>query len=85
MDDLTNVIKKDRQIQIKINNMLSIYNRLPYNYPSKIGYDTLIQSVLPKKLIKLMGATITDKDIEIKIKIGRIKYLESRLFHFYYI
>ena len=32
-----------------------------------------------------MGTTITDLDIELKMKISRISYLESRLFQFYYI
>ena len=31
-----------------------------------------------------MGTTITDLDIKIKMKISKIKYLESRLFEFYY-
>ena len=73
-----NVIKKYPQVRIKINNMLDRYNRLPYNYQSKIGYDTLIQNVILKELIKIMGTTITDLDIEIKMKISRIKYLEKK-------
>ena len=28
-----------------------------------------------------MGSTITDLDIELKMKISRIKYLESKLFN----
>ena len=48
MDDFINVIKKDPQIRIKINDMLNRYNRLPYNYQSKIGYDSLIQNVILK-------------------------------------
>ena len=55
MDDYLNVIKKDPQICIKINNMLDRYNRLPYNYQSKIGYDSLIQNVILKELINIMG------------------------------
>ena len=49
--------------------MLDRYNRLPYNYQSKIGYDTLIQDVILKELINIMGTTITDIDIELKMKI----------------
>ena len=60
--------------------MLDRYNRLPYKYQSKIGYDTLIQNVIVKELINIMGTTITDLDIELKMKISRINYLESRLF-----
>ena len=74
MDDFINVIKKDPQVRIKINNVLDRYNRLPYNYQSKIGYETLIQNVVLKKLMNIMGTTITDMDIEIKLKISRIKY-----------
>ena len=43
MEDFLNVIRKDTRVQNKINDMLDRYNRLPYNYQSKIGYDTLIQ------------------------------------------
>ena len=60
--------------------MLDKYNRLPPNYQSKIGYDTLIQTVILKELMNIMGTTITDLDIELKMKISRIKYVESRLF-----
>ena len=42
MDNFINVIKKDPQVRIKINNVIARYNRLPYNYQSKIGDDTLI-------------------------------------------
>ena len=66
MDDLINVIKKDPKVRIKINDMLDRYNRLPYNYQSKIGYDSLIQNVILKKLMIIMGTTITDLDIELK-------------------
>ena len=59
--------------------MLDTYNKLPYNYQSKTGYDNLIQKVIPKELINIMGAAITDMDIELKMKTSRIKYLESKL------
>ena len=42
-------------------------------------YDTLIQNVILKELINIMGMTITDLDIELKMKVSRIKYLESKL------
>ena len=73
-----NVIRKDPRVRIKINDMLDRYNRLPYNYRSKTGYDTLIRNAILKELINIMGGTITDIDIELKMKISRIKYLESR-------
>ena len=56
--------------------------RLTYNYRSKIGYDCLIQNVFLKELINQKATTITDLDIEIKMKISGIKYLESRLCDF---
>ena len=58
---------------------LDKYNRLPYNYQSKIRYDTLIQNVILKEIIFLMGTSIVDEGIELKVKISRIKDLESKL------
>ena len=78
MEDFINVIKKDPKVRIKINDMLDRYNMLPYNYQSKIGYDTLIQNVILEELINMMGSAIIDLDIEIKMKITRLKYLESK-------
>ena len=78
MDEFVNVIRKDPTIRVKINDMLDRYNRLPYNYQSKIGYDSLIQNVILKEVIKIMGETITDLDIELKMKLSGIKYFESR-------
>ena len=79
MDDFTNIFKKDPQVQIKINGMLDRYNRLPYNYQSKIGYDTLIQIEILNEMINITGTTIVDIDMELKMKISRINYLESKL------
>ena len=78
MHDFVNVIKKDPQIRIKINNILDRYMRLPYNYRSKIGDDCLIQNVILKELINIMGTTLTYLDIELKMKSSRLKYLESK-------
>ena len=58
--------------------MLDRYNRLPYKYQSKIGFDTLIQNVILKELTKIMGSTITDLEIEMERKISRKKYLENK-------
>ena len=52
--------------------------RLPYKYQSKIGYDTLIQNVILKELNNIMGMTKTNLDIELKMKISRIEYLENK-------
>ena len=57
--------------------MLDRYNRLPYNYQSKTGYDTLIQNVIPKELIDIKGSTITNLDVKLKMKISRIKCFEN--------
>ena len=51
MDDFINLTKKDPQVRIKINFKLDRYERLPYNYQSKLGYDALIQNIIPKELI----------------------------------
>ena len=61
-----------------MNDMLDRYNNIPYNYQSKIGYDTLIQNVILKELINIMGTTIANLDIELKMKISRIDNLESK-------
>ena len=58
--------------------MLDRYNRLPYNYQSKIGYDTLIQDVILKELLNIMGTTITDLETELKMKISGFEYLDSK-------
>ena len=42
MNDFKNVIKRCPQVQIKTKDNLDKYNRLPYDYLLKIGYDTLI-------------------------------------------
>ena len=34
------------QVQIKLKDVLDKFKRLPLNYQSKIGYDTLIQNVI---------------------------------------
>ena len=66
IDKIINVIKNYPQVQIKRKDVLDIHNRLPYNYQSKTGYETLIQNVILENLIIIMGATIVDIDIEIK-------------------
>ena len=77
-DDFVNIDKKDPQVRVKINDMFDRYIRLPYEYQSKIGYDTLIGNVILKELTIMMGTTIADLDIELNIKIGRIDYLEIK-------
>ena len=58
-------------------NLLNENIKLSLNYQSKTGYDSLIQTVILKEIVKLMGATIVDVNIELKMKIRRINYLEG--------
>ena len=69
-------IKKESKVRVKINSILDRYNRLPLKYQSKIGYDTLIQNAILNESINKMGTVISDLDMEVKMKISRIKYLE---------
>ena len=46
MDDFVNIIRKDPKVRNRISDKLDRYTRLPPNYRSKIGYDTLIQNVI---------------------------------------
>ena len=78
-DVFVNVITKDPKVRIEIKDTLDRYNRLPYNYQSKIGYDTLIQNVIFKELVNIVGTAITDLDIELKTKISRTKFLKNRI------
>ena len=79
MDDFINVNKKHPQVQIKIKDISDKYKRLPYNYQSEIGSDTLIQNVIHKELINLMSTIKVDIDIELKMKNSRFRYLENGL------
>ena len=76
MDAFINVIKKDPFVCMKINNMLNRYNRLTYDRKIEIAYDNLIQNIILKELINIMSIMISDLDMELKMKISRIRYLE---------
>ena len=78
MHDFINLIKRDPQVEIKINDVLDKYNRLSYNYQSNIWYDTLIQNVVLEEIINLMRATKVDLDVALKLKISKTKILESK-------
>ena len=65
-DDFVKVIKRDPKVRTKIYNMLDRYNRLPYNYQSKIRYDTLIQNLILQEMIIIMRTTIMDIDVDLK-------------------
>ena len=77
MDAFINVIKKDPFVCIKTNNMLNKHNRSTYDRKIEKAYDNLIQNTIFKDLINIMSINIRDLDIELKMKISRIKYLES--------
>ena len=78
MEDFIKVNKKYPKTQNKIKIMLDGYMSLPYNFQSKIGYNNLVQNVILKELRNIMSLIILGLDIELKMKISRIKYLESK-------
>ena len=53
------------------------YKRLTYDHKIEIVYDNLIPNIILKELINIMSIMISDLDMELKMKISRIKYLES--------
>ena len=81
MDAFINVLKKDAFVCTKINNMLDRYNRLTYDRKIEIVYDNLIQNIVLKELINIMSIMISDLDMELKMKISRIRYLENIFFY----
>ena len=78
MEAFINVTKKDPFICIKINNMLDRNDRLTYDRKIEIAYDNLIQNIILKELINIMSVMIRDLDMELKLKISRIEYLENK-------
>ena len=68
MEYFIKAIKKDPKICNNINTMLDRYMSLPYEFQSKIGYNSLIQNIILKELINMLSLVITDLDIELKIK-----------------
>ena len=70
-------LKKDPFVCVKINNMLDRYKKLSYDYKIEIACDNLIQNIILKELINIMSIIISDLDMELKMKISRIRYLES--------
>ena len=78
MDAFLNVIKKDHFVCIKINNMLDRYNRLTYDRKIEIAYDNLIQNIILKELIIIMSTIVSDLDMELKMKVSRVEYLENK-------
>ena len=52
--------------------MLDRYMSLPYDFRSRIGYNNLIQNVILKELINILGSVIVYLDIELKMKIREV-------------
>ena len=77
MDAFINVFKKDPFVCMKINIMLNRYNRLTCDRKIEIVYHNLIQNIIPKELLNIMSIMISDLDMELKMKISRIKYYEN--------
>ena len=71
-EDSIKVIKKDPRVQNNINIMLDRYMSLPYDFQSRIGYNSLIQIVILKELKNIMSLIITDLDIELKMISNKI-------------
>ena len=68
MDDFIKAIKKDPKFRNNINIMLDRYMSLPYEFQSRIGYNSLIQNIILKQLINILSLIIIDLDIELKMK-----------------
>ena len=68
MENFIKFIKKDKRIRNNINIMLDRYLSLPYEFQSRIGYNSLIQNVILKELINMLCLIIVDLDIELKLK-----------------
>ena len=78
MDAFVKVFEEYPEDRIKINDTLDKFMRLPLIYQPKIGYGCLIQNIVLKELINIVGTAITDLDIELEMKNSRIKNLENR-------
>ena len=76
MKKFINSIKREPRLQTKIKDIIVKCERLPYIYQSKIGYDTLIQNVILKEVINLMGTILVVVDIKLKMKSSGKKYFE---------
>ena len=61
MNAFVKVIKEDPKVRVKINDSLERYMILTLEYQSKIGSDCLIQNIILKKIINLMGKTFNNR------------------------
>ena len=62
--------------------MIDRYNRLTYDHEIEIAYDNLIQNFILKELINIMSIMLIDLDMELKLKISRINYLENDFLYY---
>ena len=67
MDDFIKAIKKDKKIRNNTNIVLDRYMSLPYEFQSRIGYNSLIQNIILKELNNILSLIIVDLDIELKM------------------
>ena len=67
MDDFIRAIKRDPKFRNNINIMLDRYLSLPYEFQSRIGYNSLIQNIILKELNNIMSLIIIVLDIELKL------------------
>ena len=79
MEAFLNVIKKDPFVCMKINNMLDRYNRLTYDHKIEVVYDNSIENIILEEVIIIMSIITSDLEMELKLKISRIKYLENKI------
>ena len=79
MTDFIEFIQKDTKIQNDISNIVDIYNNQSYATKSILGKNALIQSIIYKEAINIMGDTINDMDIEIEQKDNKISFLENKI------
>ena len=68
MEGFINATKEDPKICNNINIMLDRYMSLPYDFRSKIGYNSLKQNVFLKELVNILSLLIIELDIELKMK-----------------
>ena len=66
MSEYIEVIKKDLNMQNEISQTIDKYNKESFSTRSQIGQNALIQSKVFNQAINIMGATISDMDIEIE-------------------
>ena len=62
----------------EISQTVENYNKESYAKRTKIGQNALIQSIVFKQAINIMGETLSDMDMEIEQKDNKIHFLEDK-------